>query len=208
MKHKILALCLLFCSICAVGQTRKMSAAEQTDFQNSLKKVAALKTLSADFVQYKHMKFMNKPIESSGKLYVKQPDKLSWSYVAPFKYSMLFKDRKIYINDAGKKKTIDLGSNKQFEKISTLITSSMAGAVYDEKEFSVAYNKTASYNQVVLTPKLADTKKYIKQIELNFSRKDQQVEEVKLTEPSADYTLFVLKNRKINIPLDESLFKH
>lgn len=208
MKHKIICFCFVLCSFLAVGQTRKMTATEQATFLQNVKQVAAFKTLSADFTQYKHMQIMNKPIESSGKLYVQHPDKLSWSYLSPFTYKMVFSDRKIYINDAGKKKTLDMRSNKQFEKISKLITSSMSGSAYDEKEFAVSYNKTPKHNQVVLTPKMADGKKYIKQVVLNFSKKDQQVEEVKLIEPSSDYTHFVLKNRKVNIPLDESVFKY
>lgn len=188
------------------AQTRKMTTAEVTTFQQKLKKTAEVKSLSADFIQYKHMSFMKKPVESSGKVYVKQPNKLSWAYVSPFQYKMVFKDGKIFINDQGNKKTLDIGNSKQFEKISKLISSGMQGGGYDDKEFTVSYFKKGNADIVKLSPKLNDTKKYVKEIELLFSTEDEQVEEVKLIEPSNDYTRFVLKNRKINTVINDAVF--
>jgi len=206
MNDKLLYLLFFLMPYCGWAQTREMTANEQASFQASLRQLVEIKTVSADFVQYKHLSFMKKPVESSGKLYVKHPDKLSWAYTAPFQYKMVFKDHKIYIDDQGKKQTINIGNSKQFEKISTLISSSLRGGKYDEKEFAVSYLKQGNANMVRLIPKLAGAKKYIKEIVLLFSPMDKHVEEVKLVEPSNDYTRFVIKNRKVNTTIDESIF--
>ncbi|TDS14530.1 outer membrane lipoprotein carrier protein LolA [Sphingobacterium paludis] len=206
MKTSAFYFFLFFVPFFLGAQTRKMTAAEVTTFQQKLKKVAEVKSLSADFVQYKHVSFMKKPVESAGKVYVKQPNKLSWAYVSPFQYKMVFRDGKVFINDQGNKKTLDIGNSKQFEKISTLISSSMKGGGYDEKEFAVSYFKKGNADLVKLIPKLNDAKKYVKEIELLFSTKDGQVEEVKLIEPSNDYTRFVLTNRKINTGIEDAVF--
>ncbi|KGE14838.1 outer membrane lipoprotein carrier protein LolA [Sphingobacterium deserti] len=206
MKTSVFYFFLFIAPFFLSAQTRQMTASEVNTFQQKLKKTAEVKSLSADFIQYKHMSFMKKPVESAGKVYVKQPNKLSWAYVSPFQYKMVFKDGKIFINDQGDKKTLDLGNSKQFEKISKLISSSMKGSGYDEKEFVVTYFKKGNADMVKLRPKMNDAKKYVKEIELLFSTKDEQVEEVKLIEPSNDYTRFVLKNRKINTTIDDAVF--
>ncbi|MFD2967372.1 LolA family protein [Sphingobacterium bambusae] len=206
MKLKILYMLLFMLPFLSNAQTRKMTTGEVTAFQQSLKRSAQIKTLSADFVQYKHMSFVKQPITSSGKIYLKQPDRFSWSYTAPFQYKMVFRNNKIFIDDQGKKTSMDIGNSKQFEKISRLVSSSMRGSVYDEKEFTVSYFKKGEVNLLKLLPKLNDTKKYIKEIILVFSSSDTQVEEVTLVEPSNDYTRFVLKNRKVNAQINDSVF--
>ncbi|SFT02916.1 outer membrane lipoprotein carrier protein LolA [Sphingobacterium wenxiniae] len=206
VKLMLLAVCLL--PLAGWAQMKAMSAQEVQAFQQALKQLATVKTLSADFVQYKHLSFMKKPVESSGKLFIVQPDRLSWSYTAPFNYKMVFKDNKIFINDEGKKRSMDLGNSKQFEKISKLVTNSMQGGRYDEKEFAVAYFKDGGNDVVRLTPKLSEAKKYIQEIVLRFSSTNRQVQEVKLVEPSKDYTRFVLKNTQINKQIHDSVFDY
>lgn len=206
MNNKLLYFLLLLLPYSGWAQTRDMTASEVTVFQKSLQQLAEIKTLSADFVQYKHLSFMKKPVESSGKLYLKHPDMLSWAYTAPFQYKMVFKDRKIFIDDQGRKQTVDIGNSQQFEKISKIVSSSMRGGEYDEKEFAVSYLKQGDADIVRLTPKLAGAKKYIKEIVLLFSPIDREIVEVKLVEPSNDYTRFVIKNRKVNATIDESVF--
>jgi outer membrane lipoprotein carrier protein len=161
----------------------QMSPAEVSAFKKSLQKAKEIKTLETDFVQYKHMSFIKKPVESTGKLYVQHPDRLSWSYTSPFAYKMVFKAGKVLINDQGKRQSIDVSNSKQFEKISHLVSSA-----------------------IKLVPKTTDTKRYIKEISLLFSGSDNLVREIILREPSGDYTRFVLKNRKINTKLHDSVF--
>lgn len=206
MRHKILYFFLFLLPVGLAAQTRSMTAGEVSAFQKSLQHIQQIQTLSADFVQYKHLSFMKKPVESAGKIYLQHPDRFSWSYVTPFQYTMVYKDKKVFVKEKGKTKTLDIGNSKQFEKISNLVSSSMRGAVYDEREFAVTYLKKDGANAVRLTPKLQDAKKYIKEITLVFSSKDQQVEEVILMEPSNDYTRFILKNRKVNAKINESVF--
>src|SRR5690606_36996718 len=165
MNNKLLYFLVFLLPFCGWAQTREMKANEIASFQKSLQQLVEIKTLSADFVQYKHLSFMKKPVESSGKLYLQHPDKLSWAYTAPFQYKMVFRDGKIFIDDQGKKQTIDIGNSQQFEKISQLVTSSMRGGQYDEKEFAVAYFKDGGADMLRLTPKLAGAKRYIKEIQ-------------------------------------------
>lgn len=202
-------ICFLFTALTAGAQEQKMSAAEISAFKNSVNATAKnTKTLTTDFVQYKHMDFLANDIETSGKMSFKSPNALLWQYVKPYKYSVVFKNNKISINDAGKKSSMDTGSSKMFDKLNKLIVGSVSGNMFDETEFSISYYKTGKHNITKLVPKDAALKKYIKQMELYFDKKNNMVEEVKMTEPSDDYTKIVFKNKAANAPVPDSVFNN
>ena len=191
----------------SLAQEQKMSENEITAFKQSVAQVSKkIKTLSTDFVQYKHLDFLSKDIETSGKMVFKEPNLLLWQYKKPYSYSIVFKNGKILINDEGKKSAVDIGNSKLFGKINKLIVGSVSGDLFDDKEFSISYFKNKDQNVTKFIPKDATLKKYIKQIELTFEKTDATVVQVKLLESSADFTRIVLKNKVINAKVDEASF--
>ncbi len=208
-KKYILVLIIAIKSIANFAQEQKMSETEITSFIKSVNAVAKkITTLSADFVQYKHMEFLSKDIETSGKMYFAEPNSLKWHYKKPYNYSIIFKKGKILIDDEGKKSSVDIGNNKVFGKINKLIIGSVSGNMFDDKEFAISFFKTKTNNITRLIPKDAALKKYIKQIELTFDKDDHAVIQVKLIESSDDYTRIVLKNKMLNGKIDDSLFSN
>ena len=191
----------------SLAQEQKMSENEITAFKQSVAQVSKkIKTLSTDFVQYKHLDFLSKDIETSGKMVFKEPNLLLWQYKKPYSYSIVFKNGKILINDEGKKSAVDIGNSKLFGKINKLIVGSVSGDLFDDKEFSISYFKNKDQNITKFIPKDSTLKKYIKQIELTFDKTDATVVQVKLLESSADFTRIVLKNKVINAKVDEASF--
>ncbi|GGF26012.1 LolA family protein [Flavobacterium limi] len=189
------------------AQEQKMTPAEITAFKEDVNVVAKkIKTLSTDFVQYKHLDFLSKDIETSGKMFFKEPALLSWQYKKPYNYSIVFKNGKILINDEGKKSAVDMGNSKIFTRINKLIVGSVSGNMFDDKEFTISYFKLKGQNLAKFIPKDATLKKYIKQIELTFDKEEATVVQVKLLESSDDYTRIVLKNKVINAKIDDSVF--
>ena len=206
MKTKI-ALVILFISSSLFAQEQKMTAAEITQFKEDVNIVAKkIKTLSTDFVQYKHLDFLSKDIETSGKMVFKETALLQWQYKKPYNYSITFKNGKILINDEGKKSAVDIGNSKIFARINKLIVGSVSGNMFDDKEFTISYFKLKGQNLAKFVPKDAALKKYIKQIELTFDKEEATVVQVKLLESSEDYTRIVLKNKVINAKIDDSVF--
>ncbi|WP_348799550.1 outer membrane lipoprotein carrier protein LolA [Flavobacterium adhaerens] len=205
-------LALIFITVCCFlswGQEQKMSESEISTFKQSVGVMAKkIKTLTTDFVQYKHLDFLSKDIETSGKMIFKEPNMLLWQYKKPYNYSIVFKNGKIAINDEGKKSAVDIGNSKLFGKINKLIVGSVSGNLFDDKEFSISYFKNKDQNVAKFIPKDATLKKYIKQIELTFDKEDATVVQVKLLESSADYTRIVLKNKIINAKVDEASFSN
>ncbi|KAF2336405.1 outer membrane lipoprotein carrier protein LolA [Flavobacterium daemonense] len=206
MKTKI-ALLILFISGNLFAQEQKMTDAEIATFKQDVNVISKkIKTLSTDFVQYKHLDFLSKDIETSGKMVFKEPALLSWQYKKPYNYSIVFKNGKILINDEGKKSAVDIGNSKIFARINKLIIGSVSGNMFDDKEFTISYFKLKGQNLAKFIPKDVTLKKYIKQIELTFDKEEATVVQVKLLESSEDYTRIVLKNKVINAKIDDSIF--
>ena len=208
IKTFFIALFILTAVYCR-AQEQKMSVSDVFAFRQSVNGVAKkIKSLSTDFVQFKHMDFLAKDIETSGKMYFKEPNLLLWQYKKPYNYSIVFKNGKILINDEGKKSAVDIGNSKIFGKLNKLIVGSVSGDMFDDKEFTIEYFKNKEFNIAKLTPKEAALKKYIKQVYLYFPPNESVVSKVKLIEPSDDYTLIIFKNKVINAPIDDSSFSH
>lgn len=207
MKIRIYLLFLTLLTVAVSAQEQKMSDSEIATFKQSVNAVSKkIKTLTTDFVQYKHMDFLAKDIETSGKMYFKEPNLLLWQYKKPYNYSIVFKNGKILINDEGKKSSVDVGNSKIFAKINKLIVGSVSGDMFDDKEFAISYFKTKDNNITKLIPKDAALKKYIKQIELSFDKQDATVIQVRLLESSEDFTKIVFKNKQLNAKVDDSVF--
>lgn len=206
MKIKFFTTIFSFFVLIGFAQEQKMSNSEITAFKNDVtKETKNIKSLKTDFVQYKHMDFLSKDIETSGKMFFKAPNLLNWQYTKPYQYSIVFKNNKIYINDQGNKSTVDAKS-KMFEKINKLIVGSVSGNMFDDNEFTIVYYKTKDYNIAKLFPKTATIKKYIQEVNLFFPENESTVSQVKLIEPSGDYTKIVFKNKQVNTKIDDSAF--
>lgn len=206
MKTKIFIL-LAFFHLTIFAQESKMSNAEIENFKKDIiadsKKI---QTLTADFTQYKVMSFLDKPIVSKGKLYLQNPKAMRWNYIQPIDYNVIFNNGKIYINDEGKKSSVDLQGNKKFEKLNQLIVGSVSGNLFDTNDFVITYVKTDKSRIAKLQPKIKDVKKYIKEIQLTFYSGQSTVTEVKLIEPSDDYTKILFTNKSLNKTINASVF--
>ena len=164
-------------------------------------------TMTVDFVQLKHMDFLSNDIETSGNLTFKKPNLVKWQYNNPFKYSVLFKDKTIYIDDDGKKSDVNLSSNKLFGQLNNFIVNSITGDLFQESEFEITYFKMNEGNEVLFVPKDAKLKKYLSQFHIFFN-KEAFVTKVKMVEPNGDYTTIVFSNRNVNKPIADAVFAH
>lgn len=206
MKTKIFILFTFF-HLTIFAQESKMSNVEIENFKKDIiadsKKI---QTLTADFTQYKVMSFLDKPIVSKGKLYLQNPKAMRWNYTQPIDYNVIFNNGKIYINDEGKKSSVDLQGNKKFEKLNQLIVGSVSGNLFDTNDFIITFTKTDKSRIAKLQPKIKDVKKYIKEIQLTFYSGQSTVTEVKLIEPSDDYTKILFTNKSLNKTINASVF--
>lgn len=164
MLKNITFVAFLLISSLVFAQNTAMTSNESKAFVTKISSESQqIKTLQSDFVQTKKMDFLDKNIVTSGKMSLKSPNTLSWKYTKPYQYSIIFKENKIFINDQGKKSSVDAKS-KTFEKINKLIVGSSNGKMFSDPEFVVRYFKNDSYNIAKFIPKSAQLLKYIKSL--------------------------------------------
>ena len=204
---RTLQIFLILWSFSSFAQEQKLSSSEITKFKSDvIKQSETIKSLKTDFVQYKHLSFLSKEIETSGNMVFQTPDLLNWKYTKPYQYSIVFKKGKILINDQGNKSSFDASSNKMFEKINKLIVGSVSGNMFDDNEFTISYFKNKTHYVAKFVPKSKELKKVIEEVELYFPFDKLVVSEVKLNESSGDYTKIVFKNQQLNAKINTSDF--
>jgi outer membrane lipoprotein-sorting protein len=185
-----------------------MSVSEAAILKEKVKtRAAATKTITSDFVQYKHLDFLTNDIVTKGKLVFKAPNLVKWSYVDPFAYAVIFKEENLYINDAGQKSDINLSSSKLFKQLNKFIVNSVKGDMFDADEFKISYFKIKAHSDVHFIPLNKKISKYIKAFHIQFNSNGDVVE-IKMIEPSDDYTRIVFSNRVLNQTVSDAIFTH
>ncbi|CAM4243601.1 LolA family protein [Zobellia nedashkovskayae] len=202
--HKILFL-IFFVSLGAFAQ-KEMTPTEAVALKAKVKTRAdATTTVMSEFTQYKHLDFLSDDIVSQGKLAFKVPNLVKWEYTKPFAYSVLFKNETLFINDDGNKSNMDVGSNKIFKQLNQLITASIRGDMFNDDEFNIKYFKINDSSLVYFLPKDEQFSKFIKAFHLSFNAIGD-VTEVKMIEPSDDYTQIKFTDRVVNKNLSDAVF--
>jgi len=191
-----------------VHSQEKMTTAEAAILKEKVKSQAAgTKTITSDFVQYKHLDFLTNDIVTKGNLAFKTPNLVKWSYVEPFVYSVIFKEENLYINDEGQKSDVNLSSSKLFKQLNKLIVNSVKGDMFNTDEFKISYFKIKENSDIHFIPINKKISKYIKAFHIQFNSKGDVIE-IKMIEPSDDYTRIVFSNRVLNKTVSDAVFAH
>ena len=207
-KKIIVLLVLSFIFTFSSNAQTELTAAQQKEFKSKVQKSArATSSIVSDFTQTKHLFVLDNVITSEGKLVFKSPDKVRWEYVKPYLNVAIFKGNQLLVNNEGKRQNIDLGSNKMFKSLNSLIVDSIKGDMFDENQFEITYYTYDDQYLVKFIPKDKRIKKFIAAFELKFSQDNADVEEVKLIEPNDDYTTITFQNKKLNTAVADSLFE-
>lgn len=185
-----------------------LSSVESTNLRIMVQEQAdKTQTMTADFVQIKHLDFLSNDIESSGNLAFKKPNMVKWEYTHPSNHSFVFMDQKLFVNEDGKKSEVNLSSNKRFGQLEELIVNSITGDMFQEKDFEISYFRNEDGFEAVFVPRDNRLKKYIGQFHV-FFQEDYYVRQLKMVESSGDYTVIRLNNRKVNGSISNQVFAH
>ncbi len=207
MRNLLFLVVLIAHTSLLLAQESKMNNTEIAEFKAKINETSkATTTIQSNFTQYKHLDFLSNNITTQGKMAFKVPNMVKWEYTEPFKYSIIFKDDKLIINDSGTKSNMDLGNSALFKKINQLIVNSVKGNLFQDSDFTMSYFKSSKYYKVIFIPKDEKIKSYIASFILFFDKQQADVMEVKMVEPTNDYTRIVFSDRLINKPLDNEVF--
>jgi len=209
MRKKIFLLVIfgIFITLKINAQLVQMSEKESIDLKNKvIEKSRNTISIISDFEQFKHLDFLSNDIKSTGKLVFKSPNLIKWEYEKPFKYSAIFTNNKLYINDDGTKSDMDLSSNKTFKSLNNIIIKSVKGDMFDDNMFKIFYYKESDNFIVKFIPKDKSMKSIINEFVITFDKSTLDVRTVKMIESSEDFTLLNFLNQEFNKAVPDALF--
>lgn len=208
MKKLILPVSFFFIASIGMAQEPVYKALTNTGQLEKRLTASSLKTttIQADFIQKKHLEYLDAVIESEGKFRFKKKASLRWEYTKPFQYTIVLNNDKFTIKDANKKSEFDLKSNPAFQEVIGLISGSVQGTLVSGNKFHVKAFESKTQYQVKLEPKSRKMKEILKIIIMFFNKSDLSVSRVKMVENEEDYTDITFKNKVINEAIPESVF--
>lgn len=204
MKQLILNLLVILSVGKLCAQEKNITVAELKDIMVS--KTENVKTISCDFVQHKHMQYLDATITSKGKLFFDKRNRLRWEYKEPFEYQITINNGKFFINTDGQTSEYDIESNKMFSQISELIISSVNGTIFTDSKFNVVASETKTHYHVMLQPNIPELKEVISKMKMLIDKKDFSVDKVVMYEQQDDFTEINFINKKFNAELPDHLF--
>ena len=179
----------------------------EESFKNRVKDESdALNGIESRFTQTKYIRLLSEKIISTGTFSYQKPDKVCLDYLTPVKYRMVINGNTIRVDADGKTNTFDAGSNRLMEQMSTLISACMTGNL---ERLSSGYELTFKENEalywIAVVPQ-GSAKAYMKCIDIFLDKKDFFVCQLKITEPSDDYTEYVFTDQKKNVTFSDAKF--
>ncbi len=208
--NKILFLCV-FCyfSFSLMAQEEGfVEVSNKPDVEHKLIEASSTTTsIVSDFKQEKQLEYLSTTIESSGKFWFKDGNKLRWEYTSPFNYLIVINNGVFTIKDEDKTNVFDTKSNKAFQELNEILISTVNGTLINSGKFDIEIYENNDAYLVKLAPKNIEMKEILKSIDLYFSKVDLAVFKVKMTETKEDYTIITFTNKELNSDINNQLFE-
>ncbi len=194
------ALIVLGC--CVQGLSAAPVAKDDTKVIEEINRAASrITSMTCDFVQTRHIAMLNDKVQSEGRMSYRTPERLTWEYTTPYRYTFSVKGEKVEIKKGERTDVIDTQQNKMFQEIVRIMMDSMLGKCIstDSRNFTTRIQSTAAEYVATLAPKRGTMKQMFKIIVLHFDRRKGVVRQVELVEHNGDRTVIEMKNIQTNV---------
>ncbi|BBO75357.1 hypothetical protein DSCW_27740 [Desulfosarcina widdelii] len=163
-------------------------------------------SISADFVQEKHLPILAKPLVSNGRFVYRRPDSLRWEYFSPVKSVLLMVDgkaRRFVESEQGLVE--DAGARMQaMQFVMPEIGGWLSGRFEDNPMFDARLEENG---RIVLIPKDEGMARFIQRIELLLSEQPGVIEQVLIFEGEKAYTRMQFTDIQVNPVIEDRLFR-
>jgi outer membrane lipoprotein-sorting protein len=152
---------------------------------------SASKSIKADFVEYKYVKILDAPVESSGELLFQAPDRLEKRTKRPRPETMLIEANRVSIERPSFKRAMQLDEYPDIASMVQSLTATFRGDTAGiEKYFSWSLKGTPQKWQLSLKPK--NTKMMVTLREILLTGENNYIRTVETTLTDGDYSVMTL----------------
>lgn len=191
----ILALLIVACGW-AFAQTPQ----EKEAFARIVSSTTGMKTMTADFVETKHLQMLEEDAVQSGRLWYKAPSSMRWEYGKDF-YGVL-SQRGAYMVRGGKR---DGALTRGFSQTGKMVTGLISNLSDNLKEYKVTYVKEGKDLKVTAVPTSPRMKGMVDSVVMKFDTATCLIKSFEIRN-SAGYTLITFSNVKKDVEIDSQLF--
>ncbi|UTW63677.1 outer membrane lipoprotein carrier protein LolA [bacterium SCSIO 12741] len=205
--NKWLLIMMLVIGSTAHAQNTWTAVSDKAEFKNKVQQSTnGLKTLMADFVQEKHLSFLEETVTSTGVFYFKKANQVRWEYKEPNAYFILINDKTITTVMNGKETTIDASKNKTFREINKIMLGSINGDIINHPDFESNLFESSEGYKLHLIPQVKALSNVISEIVVWFDKENMSVVQLKMIEASEDFSLIKFENKKLNVEVPDRMF--
>jgi outer membrane lipoprotein-sorting protein len=173
-----------------------------------LKRAAeSIRTLKADFTQKRHLKILEAPLISKGRLYYRAPDSLRWEYSSPLRSIMLKRGERITVYQF--MEGAWMADASQAVEVRRMIFAEinrwLKGRFNEASVFTPSYDSGPPV-RITLTPR-EEFKRFLERIELIFSERPGIIRSVEMIESQEASTKIEFTNLEINAHIPTGIFE-
>ncbi len=165
------------------------------------------KTLSATYVQNKHLSYMNQPVQSNGLFYASGQDKIRWEEVKPNSSVLIMNGAMAYVIKGEKTEEFDLSKNRQFAMINEMMSAVVSGDLANNTDFEITFFESDNAYKVMLVPVKKMVRKFVANIELIIAKESYFLNSMTMSEADGNSTEIIFSSQKANLPLEMSIFE-
>jgi outer membrane lipoprotein-sorting protein len=165
-----------------------------------------IRTMTAAFVQVKHVSLLDEPLVSSGRFAFKRPDRILLKMEQPQPLTVTIAGREVHIPNLPKRERQALGMApmaSMFTQLGAVFTGSMQAL---EQGFEVAAVEEDSAIQVALVPRQERWKRMFRSIQLRFTGPQLLVQKIRLDEALGDNLEITLSDVRYNVDIPDATF--
>ncbi|MCM1168335.1 MAG: outer membrane lipoprotein carrier protein LolA [Bacteroides sp.] len=182
---------------------QEQASAWKTFEEELLRKNSGVKTISCRFEQIREASVLKDVVRKTGTFHYKRPDNIRLAFSDGDDITM--NGEYFRITSSGKTSVVKMQSNPMLKEIKRILSACMTA---DLSALTAGFTpeleeKDAQY-ELILTPRRNNN---MRSLSLVFSKKDMSLDEMRMTEPSGDYTLYRFSGKRFDVPVADELFK-
>lgn len=178
------------------------------DFYTALaKRSKEISSVTADFVQSKHITSIDETIVSKGVFFYKKAGNVRFDYASPKVMSIIMSPDKLHIISSGKTTTFSLDKQKGLSDLARVMEACMGGDINKiPKTYRVSYRLQAGKHTLSIVPKSKEILGPYLKIELFLNESDYSLDKMVLYERTNDFTTYKFSNLALNNSLSGKMF--
>jgi outer membrane lipoprotein carrier protein len=166
------------------------------------------RSMTASFVQVKHLELLDEPIESRGRLSFRRPDRMRLEIQEPVRTTVVIKGREVHVPGLSAKDRQAMAmapASAMFMQLGAIFTGDTASLTDGFEVSAVAVGDDGI--EVTLVPRVEAWRKVFRRMQIEFSGGELSARKVRLDDALGDRLEVTLQDVQRNVELPESLFE-